>query len=349
MKRVYGKTKWLFLVLLLGAGVWGVKSNAEEKESYKYAVVVKDEVQRDENWSKVVNALKEKHNARVFTYGNNVSEAREKLAKYFPQYICFVTKPLDANRKFVNDVHRLTRQLDDDPYGDSIWAILTGYDSEDALRIAKHKEPLRVKYGLGATLAWIERVKEGIAYFEGMNEKGRYMLKKQNSEEVEDRRDGPTDSCKSMVDLLNKNKVDAMWTSGHATEEEWLIYFPQSRSKFFSSQGRLYGQDASGAKYEIKSTNPKIYIGVGNCLIGHISDMDCMALAWIHSGGAYQFMGYTVPTGYGYMGWRTGDYFFCHSGKFSLAESFYITNQALLFNIEKGLAKGRDLQGHTQN
>jgi zinc protease len=345
------KTVWFLLAMFLGISTVGIIStNATEKPNYKYAIVVKETTLKDEAWGKVVNALKEKHNAQVFTYQNEVNEVKDKLADYFPKYICFVSKPLDASREFVGEVHRLTRQLDADPYGDSIWAILTGYDAEDALRIAKHKEPLIVKYGLGGTLAWIDRVKEGIAYFEGMNEKGRYMLKKSDSEKVEDRKDGPTDSCKPMVDLLNKNKVDAMWTSGHATEHDWMIYYPQSRSKFISSQGKLYGQDSSGNKYEIKSTNPKVYLGAGNCLIGHIADMDCMALAWIHSGGVYQFLGYTVPTGYGYMGWGTGDYFFRHNGKFSLAESFYIINQALLFNLEKGLVKeARDLYGHTQN
>ena len=36
-------------------------------------------------------------------------------------------------------------RLDDDPYGDCFWGILTGYDATNALRIAHCRDPLIIR------------------------------------------------------------------------------------------------------------------------------------------------------------------------------------------------------------
>jgi hypothetical protein len=58
----------------------------------------------------------------------------------------------------------------------------------------------------------------------------------------------------------------------------------------------------------------------------------------MHSGGVYQFYGYTVETYYGMMGWGMADYFFYRGGNFTLAESVFIINQALIMAMENNLA-----------
>ncbi|MCY3024261.1 MAG: transglutaminase domain-containing protein, partial [Planctomycetota bacterium] len=75
----------------------------------------------------------------------------------------------------------------------------------------------------------------------------------------------------------------------------------------------------------------KVYLPMGNCLIGHISEPDCMATAWMHSGGVYQMFGYTAVTWFGYMGWGIGELF--GPGRLNLAESFFFNNQALLHKL----------------
>ena len=47
--------------------------------------------------------------------------------------------------------HRLTRRLDDDPYGDCIWGIVTGYTPQDAMRIASETQPLVISRSMGTT------------------------------------------------------------------------------------------------------------------------------------------------------------------------------------------------------
>lgn len=44
-----------------------------------------------------------------------------------PRFMAVVARPEEIDRVLVNDLHRLSRRLDDDPYGDCIWGIVTGY------------------------------------------------------------------------------------------------------------------------------------------------------------------------------------------------------------------------------
>ena len=107
-----------------------------------YCVVVSQATVEAPRWNPVVDALVSKHGAQVVPYGGSVGDSLPALREQFPRHICFVAKPAEVTREFVMEVNRLTRRLDDDPYGDAIWGILTGYDEACALRIARHAEPL---------------------------------------------------------------------------------------------------------------------------------------------------------------------------------------------------------------
>jgi hypothetical protein len=69
-----------------------------------------------------------------------------------------------------------------------------------------------------------------------------------------------------------------------------------------------------------------------------------MALAWIHSGAAYQFCGYTVSTWYGHM-WGLPEYFFHLQDRFTFAECFFINNQSLIYDLEND-TPGMNRRGH---
>ncbi len=98
-----------------------------------------------------------------------------------------------------------------------------------------------------------------------------------------------------------------------------------------SEKGQLFGLDTHGQRYPIRSDNPKVYLPVGNCLMGHIDGPDAMALAFLNSAGVNQMIGYTVPRWYGYAGWGLLDYFVEQPGRFTLAEAFYANEQALVY------------------
>ncbi len=302
-----------------------------------YAIVTNDATASDPAWSEVIDSLAAKHDAAVFEFAATVFEVQTELAEFDPRWVCFVMKPeeiisYDAEL-FVRHASQITRSLDDDIYGDAIWAILTGYTPEDAMNIVLGPETLWVRNALlktaGGWLRWFER---GDYFSEG--DTRCYWHK--NPDGTIDTLVEPDDCTDTLVSLLNNNDVDIMVTSGHASPHSWQLHYPlpDGEGFFYSGGGSVWGDPVSGPDVYIETSNPKIYWGPGNCLIGKVADMDCMVLGWIHSGGAHLFCGYTVPTAYGYMGWGIREYFHKLQDRFTFPEAFFLNNQALLFDDE---------------
>ena len=83
--------------------------------------------------------LLEKHkkngSSALFTWSSSVTQLKETLSEFKPDYIGFIARPvLECNSSFIVTVSRMSRQLDSDPYGDAVWGIITGYGASDALR-----------------------------------------------------------------------------------------------------------------------------------------------------------------------------------------------------------------------
>jgi len=294
-----------------------------------YAVVVSKQTHGIAGWREVVDALLAKHDGKLVTYGESADESLAALRKQFPRHVCFVARPGEAGRAFVAQVHRLTRALDDDPYTDAIWGILTGYDAAAALRIAKQAEPLTVRRVAAGTDVALSHCPEGIWYCELVKNR---MVRKDPGGRARAMK-GPDDTTKALADALNEYKAQLFVTSGHATERDWQIGYRYRNGQFRCKGGQLYGLDTSRKTHPIRSASPKVYLAVGNCLIGHIRDRESMALAWMNGAGVCQMVGYTVPTWYGYGGWGMLDYFLEQPGRFTLAEAFFANQQALLHRL----------------
>lgn len=295
-----------------------------------YSILVSKETHADAGWKLVVDALVKKHDAKVILFEGDVTAALPQLKEQFPRFTCFVAKPTEAGKAFVALVHRMTRQLDSDPYTDTTWGILTGFDAANALRIAQHSEPLTIhKVASGTELA-MEMIEEGKWYCELVQ--GKRVEKKPGEKAVESQ--GPQDSTKALVDSLTEYKPDLFVTSGHATERDWQIGYRYRNGYFKSKNGEIWGEDTSGKKLPIVSNNPKVYLPIGNCLMGHIDGLDAMALAWMNSAGVHQMVGYTVPTWYGYAGWGCLDYFVEQPGRYTFAEAFFVNQHAMIHRLE---------------
>ncbi len=328
---VWGKPAGIFLLLLF-------LSHAVSAAD-PYVVVVSRSTRAEESWKPVVGALLEKYEgAVVLEYKDDVEEVLDGLKEHFPRHTCFVARPEEATRAFIARVHVLTRRLDADPYADTLWGIVTGYDAQDALRIASHAKPLAVRKALTGTVGSpLDGYEEGLMYNEL---KPNIKWEKKPGGPV---RQGecPTDTTKLLVEALNEYRPDVFITSGHATERNWMIGFSYRNGSFRCRDGRLYGRDLQGGMHEVKSPNPKVHMAIGNCLIANIPDRNCMALALMRSAGIYQMVGYTVPTGYGWGGWGVKDYFSeLQAGRFTLAEAHYVNQLSLIYELEKrGLNK----------
>lgn len=294
-----------------------------------YAVVVSKATHADPEWKPIVQTLVEKHNGFVVEYDKDVNDAHAALMKAHPRFTCFVAKPGDAGKVFVAEVHRLTRAYDDDPWTDTQWGILTGYDAANALSIAKHTEPLVVRKVASGTELALEMVEEGLWYDELV--KGKKVAKTSGSPAAQTK--GPDDTTKALAQTLSDYHADLFVTSGHATERDWQIGFRYRNGYFKSKAGQMFGETTTKERFAINSDNPKVYLPIGNCLMGHIDGPDAMALAWMNSCGVKQMAGYTVPTWYGYGGWGLLDYFVEQPGRYTLSEAFIVNHNALLHRL----------------
>jgi zinc protease len=305
----------------------------------EYAVVVSRATADDPGWSRVVQALESQHKGRVIVFDGDVRATLNELQQQFPRYTCFVAQPHEATREFVATVHQLTRQLDDDPYTDTFWGILTGYDSDNALAIAQHTQPLTIRKVASGTDISLEMCEQGKWFCE--LEAGKVVSKSPGAKiEVSH---GEADSTAAIVETLNEYKPDLFVTSGHATERDWQIGFRYRNGSFRSRGGQMVGLDLAGNQHVVDSQNTKVYLPIGNCLMGHIDSTDAMALAWLNDVGVKQMIGYTVPTWFGYAGWGVLDYFVEQPGRYTLTEAFFANQHALIHAIETGSGDKRGL------
>lgn len=311
-----------------------------------YAVVVSSATGENDAWKKVVDALVDKHQGVVHVYRERLDDVLEALQAAHPRYTCFVATPTEATREFVAAVHQLTRRYDDDPYTDTRWGILSGYDAAGALAIASHRDPLTVRKVAAGTEFALPLCTEGLWYDELV--KGKLVRKLPGGEP--EQLEGPGDTTSAMVETLNEYHPDLFITSGHATERDWMLGFSYRNGFFKSQAGQMYGEDTQRKRFEIDSPNPKVYLPVGNCLMGHINGPDAMALAWMNDVGVRQMIGYTVPTWFGYAGWGCLDYFAEQPGRYTFAEAFLANHHALIHrlvtepgNDRRGLEFDRDV------
>jgi zinc protease len=144
---------------------------------------------------------------------------------------------------------------------------------------------------------------------------------------------GPDDTTEALADLLTDYHADLFITSGHASERDWRIGYAYRNGSFRCENGRLYGLDTSGQRHPIQSDNAKVFMPIGNCLMGHIDGPDAMALAYMNSAGVKQMLGYIMPTSYGYGGWGCLDYFVEQPGRYTFTEAFFANEHALIHRL----------------
>lgn len=323
-----------FVLLVAAFGCTGALSASD------YAVVVSSSTLADLAWQQVVDALVAKHDAEVVTFDDTVADSKPKLQATHPRYTCFVATPAEATREFVAAVHQLTREYDDDPYTDTRWGVLTGYDAANALAIAKTTEPLVIHKVAAGTEVALEMCEEGQCYDELVQ--GKLVVKDKGTEPK--LTEGPADSTKALVDTLNEYQPDLFVTSGHATERDWMIGFRYKNGFFKSKAGQMRGEDTTGGVHQVDSPNVKVYLPIGNCLMGNIDGPDAMALAWMNDAGVRQMIGYTVPTWFGYAGWGCLDYFVEQPGRYTFTEAFLANHHALIHKLETTNDDGEGLK-----
>lgn len=316
-------------MLLLAAGA-NLEAGASDARPYRYVVVARAQLLSDPAWKAVTEALLTKHSAVLVTYPTDVRESLLALSAHRPDYVAFLATPDEAKPAFVWTVHRMMRELDEDPWSDAIWGIVTGYTAEDALRMAQETEPLTIERGASGTGGGgsLGPFASGFASNEGKQ----YAFSLKVDGAVTEREEKP-DCIKALVDGFNTLRPQCFMTSGHATPKDWTAGYTFKGGQFRCDKGQLFGLDTNGKRYDIQAPEPKIYLPAGNCLIGGIPEPDCMATAFMHTGGVRQMFGYTVVTWFGYGGWGIKDLFLGQPGRFTFSEAAWLNHQSLLHQL----------------
>ena len=296
-----------------------------------YVVAADRATLADGGWKQVVDALAQKHQAAVVGFdgqdglGGLVAELRRSR----PKYVCFVLRPESAGRNFVRAAHAAMRRLDDDPYGDAIWGIVTGCDAKDALGIV-NAPPERKIRSVATSMGspqFLDAWESGVASDE------------RTADNLWVRRPGGANAkvatggniAQALAEAFNSVPLDYFVTSGHASERDWQIVYNQNRGRLVHTgdAGLRFLEPGGRAGHDLTNASLRVYIGAGNCLIGHVDSPVCMATAWMRTAGVEQFAGYTVPSWYGFMGWGAKGLF--EEGRYSLPEARFLTNERLLW------------------
>lgn len=299
------------------------------KQEMRYAIIAKHATANDTEWKKPIDALEQKYpSAKTFTFTNTLDDVRAAVRAYQPTHVDYVAQPqelvipelphlTDARsvqehlhvgmNSGVGQFNRFLTQLDDDPFRDAIGGIVTGATATDALKLAEARS-FTINHALLKTLGEDENLAafpHVLAYSDGRPENNRVVKREKRGSNMK----------KTLLDVagpeflehLNSGIPQLVVTSGHANYMNWECGWNYPDTRFVvGKNAALYAVSPSGAiDGMLQSSNPKIYWGAGNCQSARIkSPQESLALSWIHSGNAVQFVGYTLDTWHGFIGWN---------------------------------------------
>ncbi len=302
-----------------------------------YAIVASASVANDLEWNDaIVNELKKKYpDAPVLIWEKDVNEVREALAALKPTFTAFAVKPGEAGVRFTIAISHLTRRLDDDPYTDTFWGVITGYDAASARKVAA-AGPIAIERALDCSGCDLTAFQKAWRYSEDHRGTMKTWDATANNPKVIDS-ECNTDNTLGVLERLQIDKVQFLATSGHATQHDWQMGYCGPNMVMTHKEGQLLALDTEDNGYFLQNDEPKVYFANGNCLIGDIDQRDCMALTWMRSGGVRQMMGYTVTTWFGAQGWGTLGLYTDTAGMTTAAEAFHFTNAGIVHTLEKAI------------
>jgi zinc protease len=365
------------IVLLIALAVFGRPNFTQAAAESDYAVVVSSATVQDKEWAKVVGALERKHHAKVVTATNIFgAQCRNDLRKLQPRYVAFVARPEEIGAEFIRQANLLSREMDDDPYGDFIWGIITGATPQVALRLATVEKPLVVRRALTTTGINAGPLDACLTLSDG--KAGDFMLKENGKVSRGNKTNDNISAHERFLDYYNTNDVDLLVSSSHATQVNLEMPFTDGsivisgEHMFMVDKPGLHsfvraasGQDRTGLWYQApggaerraewaKTTtapelrhamNSKIYIAAGNCLMGDpMNTADSLVIDWLSYQGVNQFVGYTAATWYGKGGWGTLELWQDYGGQYNVAEAFFLNNQRIIRKLVRDYPAAVDMQ-----
>lgn len=312
----------------------------KKRDVGSYAVLVSKSSYAVPSWHKVVDTLVDLYGAEVIEFEADIESARSALIRSSPRFTAFVLRPREISRDVVARIHRLTRRLDDDPYHDTMWGIVTGRVGSDAQKVVAPIDPLIVKTALTTTGVHDGLYDRVFTLSDGTPDT---WHEKSADGKVTTEKDAPAGKTVKLWELFaerfTKMSPDVIVTSSHGFQ--YGIEMPFSRGMFGGFGGRLVVFDLAApqaAQPVPPSLNPKVFLPIGNCLVGDLDAKvaaDSLLLTLQAHGGVRQAVGYTVETWYGRAGWGTLNLWQFEAGRMNVAEAFFFNQQQLIADLAK--------------
>lgn len=317
-------------------GCFSRNSSEFELPKDSYAIVASASILNDTDWNAATigELLKKYPDAQIILWEKDVTEALPQLKVLKPSFTAFVVKPGEAGVHFTIAVSNLTRALDDDPYTDTFWGVITGYDAASAKAVAA-AGPIAIERALDCSGCDITAFKKAWRYSE--DHRGTMNTWDAEADDVVQNVPCDTDNTQGVLERLQKDNIQFLSTSGHATQHDWQMGYCGPNMTMVHKEGALIAVNPNREGFYAHSDEPKVYFANGNCLIGDIDQRDCMALSWMRDGGVRQMMGYTVTTWFGAQGWGTLGLFTDTAGLTTASEAFHFTNAGIVNALEKAI------------
>jgi archaellin len=347
----------------------------------RYTILLSSDLVGTE-WENVADSLATKHNATIINYnGYELNSALPSLQANPPHYLAIVASPEHISsfppgsvsyppqsinpsaatdkggKAFIMNINTLSREIDSDPYGDVIWGVITGYDTEDAMKMVRHSDPVTLNHILHKSdnTAYMNYFPDGDTW--SLDVSPYTISSRRNGSSITTSTPGPDDPTEAIVDTLNTNQIDLLITTGHGNINLWQLHYPEDYPEGYiyalptnnGYNGELIGWNpySSLVKY-INSTNPKAHFAIGNCLTARIDDAannGSFALSSLRSNNVLQYVGFVEETWFGFQANIMREFFLYSYGRHDFAHSFFLGNQALLNELNEGAYTGTTLSG----
>lgn len=287
-------------------------------------------------WKDVADALEAKHSAEAkvmqLVAAPEITDAKVILSEMKPTHVAFVMRPEEVDFKTTVAMKRMMRELDEDPYDDAVWGIVTGPTAADAKRIASSSEPKSIHAALtttGISDDFIERFYcLSDAYPEGC-----WRIKAPDGTVSHHSTTGDVDHV--FKEGWNTIDPDFILTASHATEFNLEMPF---------SRGNLTPPIIRALKAPERE---KVWLAAGNCLIAdNLNPTNNMVMTALGFGKCNQFVGYIATTWFGEIGWGTLGNF---SNGMSLVEAYHEANRKIIEELEETVTNAKDFKPVFEN
>ncbi|CAF1125856.1 unnamed protein product [Didymodactylos carnosus] len=280
--------------------------------SKSYAIIVTETTSQNTEWQRVVEYLLLKHSqASLIVYkDNDFLQLRDQLRQLsnLPKYTCFICQPTECGRNFIATIHRLLRTLDTfTPYLDTMWSIVTGSDASLALESVKTtntSDELIITKGLNFT--YVNQDLFEACFTFGDDRNGHWYSKLFGEERSGD--EYPKHPATLWCEMFNDIQPDLLVTSGHGNQYSLELPFsngvlcPVADTSCLCAINNLKEKKLLHDPIS-SSPNPKVFLPIGNCLMGFCCGSNCMVTLFMGKLGVKQLCGYTVSTWFGRGGW----------------------------------------------